>query len=458
MKHWSIRKRGGSLPQLWRRLRETADKNISYRKDPVLGFPGTPPIEESLDAFRMFASEHPNNIGFHTKRKRAELGFEGTQTLEREVVYSVGTLVGARDPQRQVDGYICKGGTEGNDHGLWLGRNKLNQTSLPGKYGIAVITSLLAHYSIEKGFNRLFPNPPDTKEHAFFALSPNAHGELTAPIVEAKIRDLLNNGYRKFLLVLTAGTTNLGSVDQIPEIAKVLHKLQWEFDIATYIHVDAAFGGFVLPFLEPEYPFGFQNKAVDSLSVDVHKMGYAPYCSGVFLCRKGFLRYTTTKAEYLASHDDSTVCGSRSGAIVAACWMSINTLGLAGYTQKLRECMTTREYLRQQLECLLTGNGAQEPVFYPSRMNVLTVRFPARVAKIMKTCTPGCDGRSIQDRFCIPDDNHFPKVFKTDKWEVNKKNQARVFRFVLMPHVTRGKIDLFINALKNGLLAQQTSA
>jgi glutamate/tyrosine decarboxylase-like PLP-dependent enzyme len=258
--------------------------------------------------------------------------------------------------------------------------------------------------------------------------------------------------------VLTVGTTNLGSVDQIPEISAMLLKLQQEFNIAIYVHVDAAFGGFVLPFLEPEYPFGFQNEAVDSLSVDVHKMGYAPYCSGVFLCRKGFLRYTITKAEYLACHDDSTVCGSRSGAIVAACWMSINILGWNGYSKKLRECMAVREYLRQQLECSLTRSGTPEPVFYPSRMNVLSVRFPARIAKVMRTRNPGCDGKSIQDRFCIPDDNHFPKVFKTDIWEVSGRNRAQVFRFVLMPHVTREKIDQFITALNEGILAQQTSA
>jgi tyrosine decarboxylase/aspartate 1-decarboxylase len=454
MKNWSIRKQGMALPELWQRLEETSKQNINYNTDPVLGFPGTPPTEASVIALEMFASTHPNNIGCHTQDKSAERGFGGTQEMERELIYTIATLAGSTNPEVQVDGYVCKGGTEGNDHGMWLGRNKLLSTQTEGRYGIAVLTSFLRHYSIDKSFGRLFLNPPGTEEHIFRPLLPNGDGELTASIVEDAIRLLYGSGYRKFLLVLTAGTTNLGSVDCIPEISTLLKMLEGELGIATHVHVDAAFGGFVLPFLEPDYPFGFQNAAVDSVSIDLHKMGYAPYSSGVFLCRKGMLRHTTTDATYLASHKDSTVCGSRAGAVVAAGWASMNALGWIGYQQQIQYCMSLRDYLREQLGSFNQGEQSPRVKFYPSRMNVLAVWLSDDLTKAMTAEDPFRKNNSIMDRFCIPDDNHFPREPGGAFWNAQSGSNVRVFRFVLMPHVTYDKIDQFVAELKRQFLAQ----
>jgi glutamate/tyrosine decarboxylase-like PLP-dependent enzyme len=137
MSKWSIRKQGMTLPELWQKMEEVSTENINYNTDPILGFPGTPPTEVSVMALEMFATAHPNNIGCHTKKKRAERGFQGTQKLERELIYTIATLAGSTNPKVKVDGYICNGGTEGNDHGMWLGRNKLLSTDTKGRYGIA---------------------------------------------------------------------------------------------------------------------------------------------------------------------------------------------------------------------------------------------------------------------------------------------------------------------------------
>jgi tyrosine decarboxylase/aspartate 1-decarboxylase len=317
-----------------------------------------------------------------------------------------------------------------------------------------VLTSFLGHYSIEKSFGRLFPNPPGTEEHILLGLFPNGNGELTAPIVESSIRGLWKDGYRKFLLVLTAGTTNLGSVDRIPEITTLLQTLRSELAITTYVHVDAAFGGFVLPFLEPDFHFGFQNEAVDSVSIDVHKMGYAPYSSGIFLCRKGTLEYTTTKVTYLAGHADSTVCGSRSGAVVAACWASVNSLGWAGYHRKLQYCLSLRDYLCERLEEFNETDGVVRIKFYPARMNILAVWLSEDLAQAIQVKNPERKDKSIRERFCIPYDDHFPEEIGGELWNAKPGSNVRVFRFVLMPHITHGKIDQFIDELKNQLSRQ----
>lgn len=448
---WSLRKRGLSFPVLWRRLDEAAKQNISYRLDPILGFPGTAPTKESIEVLRRFSLEHPSNIGFHTTDRAAELGFPGTQELEREFIYRIGALVGADDPEAQIDGYVCMGGTEGNDHGLWLGRNKLNHgLPNPQKMGIAVLASFLAHYSIAKHFGRLFPPSSDgSNKHCLNILPTNSKGEMTADIVEGAVRKLWSFGYRKFLIVLTAGTTNLGSVDQIPEISGILDSLKKELGISAYIHVDAAFGGFVLPFLEPDYRFGFQNELVGSLSLDAHKMGYTPYSSGVFLCRKGFLKYTETPATYLGCHADSTVCGSRSGSIPAACLANLYFLGQKGYSRKLSRCLENLQYLKESIQAL-HRKGMQRIRFYPSRMNVLTVWLPKEIADALQKKKDG--ELSIRERFCIPYDDSFPSDLKARIWNPEiKGKRTQVFRFVVMPHVTRKKIDRFINELKKAI-------
>ncbi len=469
---WVLRKRGVPLPRLWWRLRQAAKENICYGRDPILGFPGTLPVKDAVEVLRKFSLKHPNNIGVHTGKEQPEAGFEGTHKLEREFIYTMGSLVGAADPETQIDGYICMGGTEGNDHGMWLGRNRLFNSHSTAKQGIAVLTSFLAHYSIVKHFGRLFPSffrdgRTNHEEHSpgWFSLTPsdcssddtnvlrvlptNAEGELTGKIVDRAVREFHKNGYRRFLIVLTAGTTNLGSVDQIPEISSVLAELKKELCIGFHVHVDAAFGGFVLPFLEPEYPFGFQNDAVSSVSLDAHKMGYAPYSSGIFLCRKGLMeRYTRTSAEYLRGRSDTTVCGSRSGSITAACWTAINRLGREGYRQRIQRCLSVRDYLRERL-LEFNHDGVAQVELYPSRMNIQTVRFSNELKRALES--EDSEGEpSIKDRFCIPCDDFPPDMnnLPFDLTSIPEDKRVRVFRFTVMPHVTRKKIDQFVDELR----------
>ena len=68
-------------------------------------------------------------------------------------------------------------------------------------------------------------------------------------------------------LVGVAGTTEYGMVDPIEDLSKIA----CEHDI--FLHVDAAFGGMVIPFLERPIPFDFALPGVTTIAVDPHKMG-----------------------------------------------------------------------------------------------------------------------------------------------------------------------------------------
>ena len=447
MEHkWLWRERGVPVSEIWAKLKAAAAKNISYEQNPVLGFPGTTPLRDALDVHRWFAGGQPNNIGYHTTGTPAEFGFPGTQELEREFIYYLAGLVGAADPEKDVDGYICMGGTEGNDHGLWLGRNRLRGKGHAGKRGIVVLASFLSHYSIYKHFGRLFSNElSDGRDvDVLQELPVNSRGEVDAGIVDRAVREFHSNGYRGFLLVLTAGTTNMGSVDRVEEICDAVAVLKRTLGIRAHIHVDAAYGGFVLPFLEPDLKFGFHNQLVDSVVVDAHKMGYAPYSAGVFLCRKGLLAHTTTPAVYLGGHFDSTVCGSRSGAIAAACWTLTQVMGREEYEAKLRECMANLEYLRERLR-ELNRNGEERVRFYPARMNIQAAWVDEEIKLALDA--PGSDGRSLRAKFCIPEDM-LPADLTNLAWDGRVVvRDAPVVRFMAMPHLSKSKIDEFMDEL-----------
>ncbi len=442
---WRFPEKGTPYAELEETLQAQLARNIDYEKDVVLGFPGTTPLPEAVKAFGMFIASHPNNIGLHTLEGASERGFDGTQLLEKEAVYMAAHLVGAREPETEIDGYICSGGTAGNDHGLWLGMQKLMCEAVEGKQGITVIASNMGHYSIVKNYGRLLQNGMLRKDdHQLLVLTTNSVGELTPDIVEAQITECLETGYRRFFLVLTAGTTNLGSVDQIEAINNRLLDLQdGEPNLKVHIHVDAAFGGFVLPFTEPELRFGFENPLVQSIIIDAHKMGYAPYPAGIFLARKGLLdKHCVTEAPYIKGHNDYTVCGSRPGTSAAAVWTAFRTLGREGYAKRIQECMENMGYLRAELQ-KFNQPGNTNVSFYPARMNIQTVQFSLAMTQAFRyaCATYGKD-------LCLPDMANFPVHLISSPIMAQNGGGITAHRFLATPTLTREKIDIFLRMFR----------
>lgn len=85
-----------------------------------------------------------------------------------------------------------------------------------------------------------------------------------------------------------------------------LHLLSHAFQI--YIHIDAAIGGLVFPFLDNKTKY-FTNQYVQSVTVDPHKMGYVPLSAGVFLCRKGLQKHVEIPINYVEGKVDDTLTG-----------------------------------------------------------------------------------------------------------------------------------------------------
>lgn len=122
-------------------------------------------------------------------------------------------------------------------------------------------------------------------------------------------------------------------------------------------HTDACLGGFVLPWArELGYPvprFDFRLPGVTSISADTHKYGYAAKGTSVVLYRSRQLRrfqwYTATDwpgGLYMSP----TFAGSRPGALSAACWAAMLSIGASGYREATRRILETAATIRAGLE------------------------------------------------------------------------------------------------------------
>jgi len=137
---------------------------------------------------------------------------------------------------------------------------------------------------------------------------------------------------RTALVVGSAPQYPQGVVDPIPAIAELAAS------VGAHCHVDACMGGFVLPFAEllgrPVAPWDFRVEGVDSISADVHKLGYAPKGASVIVYRdKDLRRHQTFLFDgWLGGlYGSPNLQGTRSGGPMAAAWAVMRHLGLDGY-------------------------------------------------------------------------------------------------------------------------------
>jgi glutamate/tyrosine decarboxylase-like PLP-dependent enzyme len=170
------------------------------------------------------------------------------------------------------------------------------------------------------------------------------------------------------------GTTMFGSVDNPEDYIAVFEKL----DLHYKLHIDGAYGGFVYPFSNQQSVINFSNPKISSITIDAHKMLQAPYGTGVFICRKGYIENVLTKeAEYVEGMD-LTLCGSRSGANAVAVWMILFTYGPNGWFEKVSVLQMRTQFLCNQLDAM------QIQYFREPFMNIVTIKaeyIPIKVAE-----------------------------------------------------------------------------
>lgn len=133
-----------------------------------------------------------------------------------------------------------------------------------------------------------------------------------------------------------------GVIDPIEELSELARARGIGF------HTDACLGGFVLPWAEKlgydVPPFDFRLPGVTSMSADTHKYGYAAKGTSVVLYRGHGLRhyqYFTTTEWPGGLYCSPSFAGSRPGALSAACWAAMVSIGEQGYLDSTRRILET---------------------------------------------------------------------------------------------------------------------
>ena len=385
-------------------------KNISYTDEIMLGVPASYLDDKvfSKDSnilknapFLTTMVDNPNHIGCHTFGT-SESFFSGTQEIERDVIRICSENIFNAAPE-SCDGYIASGGTEANLEAIWIYRNYFMQQYKASIEEIAILCSSDSHYSMDKAANLL--------NIGLYKVSTNDETrEVQSNELIKTIRTAKENGTKYFIVIANMMTTMFGSAD---DIELYISNLTNE-GVVFRLHIDAAYGGFFYPFANKSNPINFSNPHVSSITMDAHKMAQAPYGTGIFLIRKGYMSYASTREASYVEGEDCTIIGSRSGANAVAVWMILAKYGPHGWFEKVLVLQRRTDWLCEQLMQL----GIK---FYRNPFsNIVTIR-----AKSINS--------SIAHKYhLIPDNHHDPNWYK----------------IVVMEHVLIDKMEPLIEDLK----------
>lgn len=357
--------KGRSEEELFTFLAGKKSEDLGY--DFILSSMCTVPHSVAVRAHCMFMETNLGDPGL----------FPGTMALEQLLIRRFGGLF--HGPE--AGGYATSGGTESNIQALRLAKVRRSDSAQPN-----VIVPGSAHFSFKKACDILgleMRRVPLTKDFRMDA-------DLAAEQVDRNT----------VALVGVAGTTEYGMVDPITALGKIA----CQDDL--FFHVDAAFGGMVIPFLSDPVPFDFAVPGVTTIAVDPHKMGMSTIPCGCLLTREPDLLNTLNiDTPYLTVKQEYTLAGTRPGAPVAGALAVMDYLGVEGMKAVVAGCMKNTGRLIAALETFGIPRAATPDV------NVAT--FVCNKARV-----PG-------------------------PWKVSWTCQKHL-RIVCMPHVHSDRLEAFI--------------
>jgi tyrosine decarboxylase/aspartate 1-decarboxylase len=368
--------RGAPRKKVLAELREAREDDERFADGRIFGSMCTDPLPIARRAHGMFLETNLGNPGY----------YKGTWRLERETLRMLARLLHGKN----LGGFTVSGATEGNITALWMARNVTRRKT--------VVAAKSAHFSVRKAADLLGMRLVEVGLDDAYRMDVDA-------LRKALTKDTA-------AVVAVAGTTELGQVDPIDHIGELCEG-------RAFFHVDAAFGGFVLPFLEevrgiPQWDF--RVGGLSSLVLDAHKMGMATIPASHLLVREAshFARIAV-ESPYLTSVYQTSLLGTRNSAGVAAAYAAMRSLGHEGYRKIVARCMrNTRTIAARAIEAGLAL--AIEPV-----MNILAVRVR--------------DVEAVQ------------RALDAQGWKVSTSRHPQALRVVVMPHITAKRAAEFADDL-----------
>ncbi|MEZ4340127.1 MAG: aspartate aminotransferase family protein [Sandaracinaceae bacterium] len=183
---------------------------------------------------------------------------------------------------------------------------------------------------------------PETAHACFHKAAAYLGVEIVSVAVDATFRASVEDARAKMtsdviLVVGSAVSYAHGVIDPIEELAALAK------EHGALMHVDACVGGCVLPFMvqngEPLPRFDLSVDGVTTLSMDLHKYGFAPKGISVLLSKRRDIRdaqYFTCATWTGYTIVNSTTLGSKSIAACGAAYTLLHHLGQEGYRERAK--------------------------------------------------------------------------------------------------------------------------
>ena len=349
----------------------------------------------------MCTEAHPFAKEVYCKFLDTNLGdpglFKGTKLIEEKVIQSIGEMLSLD----KAYGNIVTGGTEANLMAIRAARNHARKYK--GIVDGEIIIPDSAHFSFKKAADMLNLKIVEAKLDDNYKID-----------VES-VREAISD--KTVAIVAIAGTTELGLIDPIEEISKIAHENN------IYFNVDAAFGGFSIPFLKRigyDLPvFDFSLEGVCSITVDPHKMGLAPIPAGgiIFRCEE-YLDVMAVDSPYLTVKTQSTIVGTRLGASSAATYAIMKYFGKEGYSEIAKELMDNTVFFAEGLKEI-----GYEIVCEPE-LNIVAFNHPDM------------------------DAHDLAQKLEELNWKVSVAKCPVAIRVVLMNHIKRNHLEELLEDLK----------
>ncbi len=268
----------------------------------------------------------------------------GAVRMENELIRWMGQLIGY---PRQMAGILTSGGSMANLSGIATARDAHQLKGKDFEKTVVYMTEQV-HHSINKALrlaglkevqNRIIPMDETYK--------------MQSDKLRAAIQQDRRKGYKPWMVVGAAGTTDTGAIDPIKDIGEICE----EEDL--WFHLDAAYGGF---FILSETGKGLLSEmdCADSIVMDPHKGLFLPYGTGALLVKEGQQLLDTHYYTAAYMQDTEKEKGELSPADLSPelskhfrgmrLWLPLKLFGLTPFRAALEEKLQLARYFYEEIQ------------------------------------------------------------------------------------------------------------
>lgn len=292
--------------------------------------------------------------------------------VERQVVRWMADLF---DFPAEASGLFVTGSSMANMIALLVARyralgREVRSHGIPPKRQLVAYASAGAHGCIAQAMDLAGLGSANLRK-----IPVNAQFQMDTVALETAITADRQAGLQPFFVAATAGTVDVGAVDEMPLIAAIAERN------GLWFHVDGAYGA--LAALSPTLrPLLDGIELADSIACDFHKWGQVPYDAGFILMRDGVTHLDTfaTRETYLRRDERGMAANSpwpcdfgpdlSRGFRALKTWFTFQVFGAERIGQVINQTCVLARYLAERVSAL-----PQLELLAPVALNIVCLRY-----------------------------------------------------------------------------------